>query len=224
MGEILGYERYKSELINRYEVLNSLIKSNNSETKTLGEKIIKMIYLQYVLIKSPSDIPISQRKHPYLDTIINLEEQGCYGYVNTVTEDRTILPYMIIFPKKLPDNKEVVVDTLNSSSTRDPIAVAIKGAIMLGGYSRLSNNNSPILYILIPDDFGNRPYYQQLSRECFTQTDLEYPRIDLKIKNTILNAQDRISNVLGKSIPSKVTLSGYSTSRSISTKICIYSP
>lgn len=209
--KIIAQEKLEKELLKQYELLRKLHGSGDPKKEKIFHKITEMIMEQKKLINEKSNIPIKERRNPYLNRPINIDK-NYIGYINNITQDRKIFPYIIIISKNMEENSEIIVDTLNYDNTKDPKGTAIKGADTVGGYLRIGVD-APMLYILVPDDRnGKRPYYQQLSRECFTESNLDYPRIDLQVKKTIEDAQHKIFNILKKRVSNKVTLNGYSTS------------
>jgi len=135
-------------------------------------------------------------------------------YINTITVNGSMFPYILVYPKTIDDNCELIVDTLNSlntHSTKDREITFLDGADMIGSYVR-SQINAPRLYIYVPRENENDPYYQHLARECFTSNDLKYPRCDLLVKQSILDAQKKLKSISGKDVSDKIVLNGYSTS------------
>lgn len=84
------------------------------------------------------------------------------------------LSYMLVIPEGLQDGKELVVESLNYEGTN----------IFENIVQHEQNNirrmleiveDAPIMIPFLPDVKGGRPYYQQLSRECFEESvDDEY--------------------------------------------------
>ncbi len=151
-------------------------------------------------------------KTKYTNVPININEYTIY--INTITVNGSMFPYILVYPKTIDENCELIVDTLNTlntHSTKEREVTFIDGAEQIGKYVR-SQINAPMLYVYVPRENENEPYYQQLARECFTSNDLKYPRCDLLVKQSILDAQKRLKSISGKDVSDKIVLNGYSTS------------
>lgn len=221
--KVIAQKELEKDLLKQYELLRKLHESGNTKKEKIFHKITEMIMEQKILINERTNNPIKGRKNRYLNKPINIDENHI-GYIKYIPQDRKILPYMMIIPKNMEENSEIIVDTLNYDNTKDPKGTAIKGADTIGGYLRIGVD-APMLYILVPDDRGGRrPYYQQLSRECFTESNLDYPRIDLQVKEAIEDAQNKIFNILNKRVSKKVTLNGYSTSGVFAQRFALIHP
>lgn len=147
-------------------------------------------------------------------TNIPISINGYTVYINTITVNDSMFPYILVFPKTIDENCELIVDTLNTldlQSTKDREVTFIKGVGQIGSYIR-SQINAPMLYVYVPRENENEPYYQHLARECFTSNDLKYPRCDLLVKQSILDAQTKLKSISGKDVSDKIVLNGYSTS------------
>lgn len=221
--KVIAQKELEKELLKQYELLRKLKGREDPKKEKIFHKIVEMIMEQKMLVNEKGNIPIKGRKNPYLNRAINIDE-NYVGYINSITQNRKILPYIIIFPQNMEENSEIIVDTLNYDNTKDPKGVAIKGADTVGGYLRIGVE-APILYIFVPDDRnGKRPYYQQLSRECFTESNLDYQRIDLQVKRTIKEVQNKIFNISNKRVSKKVVLNGYSTSGVFAQRFALIHP
>ena len=90
-------------------------------------------------------------------------------------------------------------------------------------------DDAPILIPFTPDVRGGRPYYQQLSRECFEESEngeykIQFPRIDLQIINAINDAKNRVSQITGKKVAEKIFLNGYSSSGVFAQRFALIHP
>ena len=151
-------------------------------------------------------------KTKYTNVPININEHTIY--INTITVNGSMFPYILVYPKTIDENCELIVDTLNTldtHSTKEREVTFIDGAEQIGKYVR-SQINAPMLYVYVPRENKNEPYYQHLARECFTSNDLKYPRCDLLVKQSILDAQKKLKSISGKDVSDKIVLNGYSTS------------
>lgn len=165
--------------------------------------------------KNEADVQNRQmfsEKTKYTNVPININEHTIY--INTITANGSMFPYILVYPKTINENCELIVDTLNTldiHSTKDRATTAIYGVDQIGSYVR-SEINAPMLYVYVPRENENEPYYQHLARECFTSDDLKYPRVDLLVKHSILDAQKKLKSISGKEASDKIVLKGYSTS------------
>jgi hypothetical protein len=77
-----------------------------------------------------------------------------------------------------------------------------------------SGNKSPILLPILPTyGVDGRPYFQQLSPECFDKNlPKEQQRIDLQLVNVINDAKTKFNKITGKTLDDKVFMHGYSAS------------
>lgn len=163
-------------------------------------------------------------KTKYTNVPISINEHTVY--INTVTVNGSMFPYILVYPKTIEDNCELIVDTLNTldtHSTKERDVTFIDGVQKIGEYVR-SQINAPMLYVYIPKENDNDPYYQHLSKECFTSDVLKYPRCDLLVKQSILDAQKKLKNISGKDVSDKIALNGYSTSGVFAQRFAVIHP
>ena len=112
------------------------------------------------------------------------------------------LPYILVIPKELGEEKELVVESLNFEGTNIIDKIAPHVIEQLKGMVEIIDD-APILIPFTPDVRGGIPYYQQLSRECFEEANngeykIEYPRVDLQIIATINNKDtDDMEDMVG---------------------------
>ena len=142
-------------------------------------------------------------------------------------EQKRLLPYMLFVPDNMEQNSEMLVTTLNLSQTNKLKESAVNGLTDMATIANAENRagiSKPIMYIFIPDDKNNRPYYQQLSRECFVNDNLEYERIDLQVIEAIEDAKKRIKQDTGKKTAKKIILCGYSTSAVFTQRMVVIHP
>lgn len=148
------------------------------------------------------------------------------GYLS-IRED-SILPYVLVIPEDLGDGKELVVESLNLEGTNMIEKITPHVIEQLKGMVEIIDD-APILIPFTPDVRGGIPYYQQLSRECFQKSnngkyEINYPRIDLQIINTINNAKRKIKQETGKNVADKIFLSGYSSSGVFAQRFALIHP
>lgn len=193
---------------NKY--IAQLVNSDDITHQMSGQKIIEIAMSE---ISRAQNGERFSEKTKWINKPINVD--GYTVYVNTITKDGKMFPYILVYPQNIEENAEILVDTLNtvdSESTKNRIDVFVKGADEVSSYIR-SKVPAPCLYVFTPKkDFLQEPYYQQLSRECFTESDREYDRCDLLVLESIKDAQKKMESLSGKKISEKIVLNGYSTS------------
>ena len=193
---------------NKY--LTQLVNSDDITHQMSGQKIIEIAMSE---ISRAQNGERFSEKTKWINKPVNVD--GYTVYVNTITKDGKMFPYILVYPQNIEENAEILVDTLNtgdSESTKNRIDVFVKGADEVSSYIR-SKVPAPCLYVFIPKkDFSQEPYYQQLSRECFTESDREYDRCDLLVLESIKDAQKKLESLSGRKISEKIVLNGYSTS------------
>jgi len=142
--------------------------------------------------------------------------------------EKSVLPYMLIIPENLDDEKELVVESLNFEGTNQIDRIAPRVIEQLKGMVEVIDD-APILIPFTPDVRGGVPYYQQLSRECFEKArnedyKIEYPRVDLQIIATINNAKEKIKQKTGRNVADKIFLNGYSSSGVFAQRFALIHP
>lgn len=141
---------------------------------------------------------------------------------------KAVLPYILVIPEDLDEEKEVVVESLNFEGTDIIDKIAPHVIEQLKGMVEVIDD-APILIPFTPDVRGGIPYYQQLSRECFQNAnngeyEINYPRVDLQIINTINNAKNKIKKETGKNVADKIFLNGYSSSGVFAQRFALIHP
>lgn len=142
--------------------------------------------------------------------------------------ENAILPYILVIPEELEEEKELVVESLNFEGT------SIIDRIVPHVIEELKSmveviDDAPILIPFTPDVKGGIPYYQQLSRECFQNASdgeykIDYPRIDLQIINTINSARSKIKKETERNVADKIFLNGYSSSGVFAQRFALIHP
>lgn len=138
------------------------------------------------------------------------------------------LAYILVIPENMEDSKELVVESLNFEGTNiiENIVPHVSGDLK----SMVEVvDDAPILIPFTPDVRGGRPYYQQLSRECFEESEngeyeIQFPRIDLQIINAINDAKNKINQITGKNVTEKIFLNGYSSSGVFAQRFALIHP
>lgn len=185
--------------------------NGDQQMQDAASKIISVLVHE----KNEADVQNRQmfsEKTKYTNVPININEHTIY--INTITVNGSMFPYILVYPKTIDENCELIIDTLNTlntENTKDREITFLQGAEKIGSYVR-SQINAPMLYVYVPRENENEPYYQHLARECFTSNDLKYPRCDLLVKQSILDAQKKLKSISGKNVSDKIVLNGYSTS------------
>ena len=122
------------------------------------------------------------------------------------------LPYILVVPRELDNGKNVVLESVNYEGTNDPIRIADRVIEGLRGTVEIVDD-APILIPFVPDVKGGRPYYQQLSRECFEgEYPIDFDRVDIRVLETLKEARELIAEEYKKETADKVFLNGYSSS------------
>ena len=87
----------------------------------------------------------------------------------------------------------------------------------------LKNFNVPILVPILPSVSSKKPYYQQLSRECFDLSkDNPYYRLDLQVVNIVQEAKQHLSSRVN--LDDKIFLNGYSASGVFAERFALLHP
>lgn len=201
--------------IESYYRMQQLQAVDTSQSRALVRKIFQIIEEEKKIAKEIGSKDLfNEGKSKNIGVPINVDEKNTI-YVNNKTKNGAIFPYVLLFPNNLPEDSELIVNTLNSRSdetTDDRTGVLIQGAINISNLLKMSVN-APIVCVFVPKTTNeDEPYYQQLSRECFTKPGIKYSQIDLIVRRTIEDAQQKIRNLTKKSISNKIVLNGYSTS------------
>ena len=138
------------------------------------------------------------------------------------------LSYILVLPKNLEDGKELIVESLNYEGTNifDTIVEYEQGHIrnMLEII-----DDAPIMIPFVPDVKDGRPYYQQLSRECFEESvdgeySIDFPRVDLQVLDAITDAKRRIIEMTSKQVADRIFLNGYSSSGVFAQRFALLHP
>lgn len=139
-----------------------------------------------------------------------------------------VLPYILVIPEDLDEEKEVEVESLSFEGTNMIDKITQYVIEQLKDMVEVIDD-APILIPFTPDVRGGIPYYQQLSRECFQNAnngeyEINYPRVDLQIINTINNAKNKIKKETGRNVADKIFLNGYSSSGVFAQRFALIHP
>ncbi|MBR6688836.1 MAG: alpha/beta hydrolase [Clostridia bacterium] len=143
---------------------------------------------------------------------VNSKGKKFIGHLVLKPNSKNALPYILVVPKELDDGKNVVLESVNYEGTNDPMRIADRVIEGLRGTVEIVDD-APIVIPFVPDVKGGRPYYQQLSRECFEgEYPIDFERVDLKVLETLKEARELIEEDYKKTTAEKVFLNGYSSS------------
>ena len=123
-------------------------------------------------------------------------------------------PYILCVPKDLKENTTLYVETNNEE---DPKKLYISAKRTIENCLNLMNGSvhkSPIFVPILPTNgIDSKPYFQQLSVECFDENlKVEQQRIDLQLVHAIEDAKHKIFELTGVRLDQKIFMHGYSAS------------
>lgn len=157
----------------------------NDGNYELADKVQEVIEYQ---LNSFENEEMFDKKSKYINAPIDFNNKYTI-YINTITKNSQIFPYILVYSNDIKENCEIIMDTLNTNdieSTNNKIDVFCKGCKKISELIK-SGVSSPMLYTYIPrkndKSILDEPYYQQLSRECFTNTSVinNKKRVDLVV-------------------------------------------
>ncbi len=133
------------------------------------------------------------------------------------------IPYILVLPKKIKEGCFLAVETnnLETENSDDLLNNGLLTAHKL--VQQLKENDNPVLIPIIPSVRSGIPYYQQLSKECFSvPSNHPFYRIDLQVLNIINEAKRYISDRVN--INDKIFLNGYSASGVFAQRFALLHP
>lgn len=145
--------------------------------------------------------------------------QVVYPNVN----DTFNIPYILVLPVEMSENciLAVEVNKLESDNQNELLNNALLTAHNLT--NKLKEYNNPILVPIIPSVKNGIPYYQQLSRECFSiPRDNPFYRMDLQVLDIIEAAKKKIFTKTN--VNEKIFLNGYSSSGVFAQRFALLHP
>lgn len=153
-------------------------------------------------------------------------------YRGLIVMDRTNLQYALVYPENMQDDKQLIVESLNKNpedrNIKDISDQEVRGTLAASLTARIEwSKDAPILMPIVPHDKTYAPYYQQLSRDCFTDElagKREFERIDLQYLECIQDAKDSLRQLTGKRVPDKVFINGYSSSGVFAQRFALIHP
>lgn len=131
------------------------------------------------------------------------------------------IPYILVLPKNMRNNCMLAVE-VNNLETENESELLENGLLTARNLTfKLKNYDNPVLVPILPSVEKGIPYFQQLSRECFSvSNDNPFYRIDLQVLNIIEDAKQRISGKINE----KIFLNGYSSSGVFAQRFALLHP
>lgn len=123
-------------------------------------------------------------------------------------------PYILCIPKNL-ENKDTLFVESNNEEDPDKLIGSAKGTTLnILNLMSGSRKKSPCFIPVLPTNgLNGRPYFQQLSPECFNgNLPQDKKRIDLQVVKAIEDAKNKIFELTKKNVDEKIFLHGYSSS------------
>lgn len=133
------------------------------------------------------------------------------------------IPYILVTSNQMKEKTTLAVEVNNLES--DNQEELLKNGLFTA--YRLTKNlvefDNPVLIPILPSVKNGIPYYQQLSKECFSvPQESPYYRIDLQVCNIIDDAKQKLSNQT--TIDDKIFLNGYSSSGVFAQRFALLHP
>lgn len=135
-------------------------------------------------------------------------------------------PYVLCVPMTIGSTNTLFVESNNEENPED-LGNSARGTInyllkMMEG----SSNKSPIFFPILPTNgIDSRPYFQQLSNECFDgNLPVEQQRIDLQLINAIEDAKLKFLDITKKKLEDKIFMHGYSASGVFAQRFALIHP
>lgn len=158
-------------------------------------------------------------------TLINRIKTYNIYYIKPNFEKGFNFGYILAVPDKMEDETRLIVESnnLEKSNETELIESAYDSVIEIG--RTLFETNAPAIVPILPSLKSGMPYFQQLSRECFSN-DLEhrYKRIDLQVFNIIEDAKNNIMELTKRKVADKIFLKGYSSSGVFAQRFALLHP
>ena len=139
-------------------------------------------------------------------------------------ESEINIPSILIIPLSKNVNNQIVLEAnnLESESLQDILKQGMQTAIHLVEVTK--EKPAPIVIPLIPS-YKDKPYFQQLSKECFDIfDDNENYRIDEQIVRIIQKCRKTINEETGIKVNDKIFLNGYSSSGVFAQRFALLHP
>ena len=135
-------------------------------------------------------------------------------------------PYILAVPHDYEENTPIILESNNQEETMRIVSSAKEQTLdFLFATLVNSKNNNPILIPLLPSMQQRIPYYQQLSIECFDESEKsKFYKIDEQVVSMIDDAKRIVTGLTGKTVNSKVFLNGYSSSGVFAQRFALLHP
>lgn len=133
------------------------------------------------------------------------------------------IPYILVLPKNMKENCILAVE-VNNLETENGDYLLNNGLLTAHKLvQQLKDNDNPVLIPIVPSVKNGIPYYQQLSKECFSipSTHPLY-RIDLQVLNIINEVKKNLSDKIN--LREKIFLNGYSSSGVFAQRFALLHP
>ncbi|MGN0961548.1 MAG: hypothetical protein ACI4PF_05060 [Christensenellales bacterium] len=135
-------------------------------------------------------------------------------------------PYILCVPNRLQDGDTLFVESNNEENPNKLYQSAELTTKNILSLMNGSANKSPILVPILPTNgIDSRPYFQQLSHECFDENlPKEKQRIDLQLVSAIEDAKNKIFELTSKKLDDKIFMHGYSASGVFAQRFALAQP
>lgn len=133
------------------------------------------------------------------------------------------IPYILVLPKNMKENCILAVESnnLETENSDDLLNNGLLTAHKL--VQQLKDNDNPVLIPIVPSVKNGIPYYQQLSKECFSIPSAHpFYRIDLQVLNIINEVKQNLSDKIN--LRDKIFLNGYSSSGVFAQRFALLHP
>lgn len=133
------------------------------------------------------------------------------------------IPYILVLPKNMKENCILAVEAnnLETENSDDLLNNGLLTAHKL--VQQLKDNDNPVLIPIVPSVKNGIPYYQQLSKECFSIPSAHpFYRIDLQVLNIINEVKQNLSDKIN--LRDKIFLNGYSSSGVFAQRFALLHP
>ena len=141
-------------------------------------------------------------------------------YTMTIVNDKTSLPYAILYTDKIKSDTEMIVETINLSGNKNITQEEIEN---MARRLFIISDKAPVVILLIPQSTPECDV-QQLAKECFTNENGSGQRIDLQVLDCIQDAKKFIEETVSTKVKDKVFLNGYSASGVFAQRFALIHP
>lgn len=133
--------------------------------------------------------------------------------------------YILAIPDNMKNGARLIVESNNrEKSNEEELTESAEESIIEIG-KILLETNSPAIVPILPSLESGIPYFQQLSRECFSNSlEDRYKRIDIQVVKIIEDAKNKIMNFTKSEVADKIFLKGYSSSGVFAQRFALLHP